>query len=294
MWSLIANLPQITLNLKLLFRRFFTVPGWITLSAILSGLFVLAALWLQRGSLPVSSLVSASMAQPSPIPSTEPGSRYQLTYQQWVALLGREAKVAAETSPKRLTVLAGDSLSLWFPSEMLPAGVTWLNQGISGETSAGLLQRLSLFDSTHPETVLVMIGINDLLRGVSEETLLANQREIIRHLKNVHPGVRIVMQSILPHTGNAAVKQTVPSALSNRLAAVSNRSIQILNEQLATIAKEEGVEYLDLYPDFSNAEGDLLPALSTDGLHLSSQGYWVWASRLQRFSQPGEKVGGSR
>jgi lysophospholipase L1-like esterase len=272
-----------------LFRRFFTVPGWITLSAILSGLFVLAALWLQRGSLPTSSLVSASMVQASPLPSPEPGSRYQLTYQQWVALLGREAKVAAETSPKQLTVLAGDSLSLWFPSEMLPPGVTWLNQGISGETSAGLLQRLSLFDRTHPETVLVMIGINDLLRGVSEETVLANQREIIRHLKNVHPDAKIVIQSILPHAGNHFAERT--SALSTRLAAVSNRSIRALNEQLATIAKEEGVEYLDLYPDFSDAEGDLQPALSTDGLHLSSQGYWVWASRLQRFSQSAKSIG---
>ncbi|UBF28018.1 GDSL-type esterase/lipase family protein [Kovacikia minuta CCNUW1] len=268
-------------------RRLFTIPGWITLSATLSGLFILAALWLHRDSLPVSSQVSASMVQPLPSPQPGLGDRHQLTYQQWVALLGREAKVAAEHSPRRLVVLAGDSLSLWFPPELLPSEVTWLNQGISGETSAGLLQRLSLFDKTRPETIFVMIGINDLLRGIRSETVLANQREIIRHLKTVHPRARIVVQSILPHGGKSG---SVPnnlqtSPLSDRLLAVSNRSIRSVNQQLAAIAKEEGVEYLDLYPDFSDSEGDLAPELSTDGLHLSPQGYWIWASRLQTFSR---------
>ncbi len=196
-------------------------------------------------------------------------------------------------------VLAGDSLSLWFPSELLPTESIWLNQGISGETSAGLLQRLHLFDATQPETVFVMIGINDLIRGARAETVLANQREIVRHLKSVHPRARIVIQSILPHGDRYSPdrsRDTVPQsylqlpALSDRLAGVPNDSIRALNQQLAAMAKEEKVEYLDLSLYFSDTEGNLRPDLSTDGLHLSPQGYWTWATHLKQFSQSSKKA----
>jgi len=43
--------------------------------------------------------------------------------------------------------------------------------------------------------------------------------------------------------------------------------------------------YLDLYPMFSDAEGNLQTELSTDGLHLNEQGYLVWRSALQLFGQ---------
>ncbi|MGA7933092.1 MAG: GDSL-type esterase/lipase family protein [Kovacikia sp.] len=269
-------------------RRLSTIPAWITLSAILSGLFFLVALLLHRASLSASSQIDAAIVPASPIFQPEPESRYRLTYEQWVSLLKREAKVAAKHSPKRLTVLAGDSLSLWFPPELLSPEVTWLNQGISGETSTGLLKRLRLFDDTQPESVFVMIGINDLLRGVSAQKLLANQRGIIRHLKMAHPHAQIVVQSILPHAGHAVPDPDNPQStvVGARLAAVSNRSIRALNQQLAAIAKAEGIKYLNLYPNFSDTEGNLRPELSTDGLHLSSQGYRIWASRLKTLNRP--------
>jgi lysophospholipase L1-like esterase len=129
----------------------------------------------------------------------ELGVRHKLTYQEWLDVLKREAEVAAGKSPENLTVLAGDSLSLWFPPELLPEDKNWLNQGISGETSNGLLKRLDLFDRTQPQTILVMIGINDLIRGISDEEILTNQRRIMRYLRRMHPQTQIVIQSILPH-----------------------------------------------------------------------------------------------
>ncbi|MBD2022466.1 G-D-S-L family lipolytic protein [Leptolyngbya sp. FACHB-36] len=250
---------------------------------------MLATLLLNRGS-PTPLQVNASaieVSQTAPTPKL--GPRLQLTYNQWVALLGREAKVAAEVRPMHLTVLAGDSLSLWFPDELLPVGRHWLNQGISGETSAGLLQRLKLFDQTQPDTVFVMIGINDLIRGVREETLLANQQEIIRHLKMAHPRSKLVVQSILPHAGDRLLDTTAPEAWASRLAAFSNDRIRSLNQQLAQIAKDERVNYLDLHPDFVDAQGNLRAELTTDGLHLSRAGYEVWRSRLQAVSLSGSQ-----
>jgi len=45
-----------------------------------------------------------------------------------------------------------------------------------------------------------MIGINDLLRGMTDETM-ENQRQIVRYLRQVHPDSQIVVQSILPYSG---------------------------------------------------------------------------------------------
>ncbi|NJP11487.1 MAG: G-D-S-L family lipolytic protein [Leptolyngbyaceae cyanobacterium RU_5_1] len=265
-----------------------------------SGLLVLATLLLwYRGNPIASSNVNAStIQQPSQLP-TEPelGPYHQLSYQQWLTILRREAAAIAQSHPQRLNVLAGDSLSLWFPQEFLPQGVTWLNQGISGETSVGLLRRLKFFDQTEPQIIFVMIGINDLIRGVSEETLVANHREIIRHLKAVHPRATIVVQSILPHGGDRASQRYLKSTLGDpapghnprpawvkRLPLIPNRQIRNLNQRLSEIAREERVDYLDLHTLFTDKEGDLRDDLSTDGLHLSQQGYTVWRSQLERFN----------
>ncbi|MBD2576791.1 lysophospholipase [Oscillatoria sp. FACHB-1406] len=208
------------------------------------------------------------------------GDTYTLNYQQWVALLAQEARVAAQNKPDNLYILLGDSISLWFPKELLPVGKTWLNQGISGETTLGLLRRLTSLDETEPKAIFVMIGINDLLKGISDDTILANQRLIVRYLKSAHPNTTIVMQSILPHGGEGATWEG-----RDRLLALPNQRIQGINDELRKIAESENVMYLNLYPIFANQQGQLKMDLSTDGLHLNQRGYALWNTALQVFIQ---------
>jgi lysophospholipase L1-like esterase len=233
----------------------------------------------------VPSAVSQSAAatrpsKPTADPEPDLGPRHQLNYQQWLVLLGQEAEVIATQEPKHLTILLGDSLSLWFPSEVLPPERKWLNQGISGETSMGLLNRLELLDKTEPEAIFVMIGINDLIQGVRDETILANQQLIIRYLQRIHPKAKIVVQSILPHGA-----ENVTWEGRDRLVSIPNSRIQEINERLKAIAKKEDVIYLDLYPLFADEKGNLKPELSSDGLHLSPQGYLVWRNALLVLNQ---------
>lgn len=263
------------------------VPAWALFSLAANGFLLLSVLLLLRGyrlpSLDKAS-AAATQSQPSrpPVAAVPPelGPRHQLTYEQWLTLLQQEAIAAAADHPKHLNILIGDSLSLWFPPELLPTEQNWLNQGISGETSAGLLHRLELFDAAQPETIFVLIGINDLIRGVGDAELLENQRRIIRDLQQVHPQAQIVLQSMLPHAGDRASWQG-----KERLRAISNDHIRELNQELRAIAAETGVHFLDLHPLFTDAQGNLRPELTTDGLHLSAQGYLVWRSALQLFRQ---------
>lgn len=226
------------------------------------------------------SAATTHVSYPVPAPSPQLGTRHQLTYQQWVALLKQEAEVTADQEPENLTILLGDSLSLWFPPELLPSERNWLNQGISGETSAGLLNRLELLDQTQPSAIFVMIGINDLIRGTRDETILANQKLIVRYLRQVHPQAQIVVQSILPHSAEEVTWEG-----RDRLLAISNSRIRKLNEKLKAIADSEGVIYLDLYPLFADFDGNLKRDLSTDGLHLNPQGYLVWRNALLVINQ---------
>lgn len=262
------------------------LPAWVLLSLSANViLFVILLASLPRQSAPqAASLPVENPATPpsAPLPqpkSIESGARHQLTYEQWLDQLAQEAKIAAEQKPDRLTVLAGDSISLWFPNDLLPEGRTWLNQGISGETSAGLIKRLSLFDQTEPETIFVMIGINDLLRGIPDQDVVENQRQIVQVLDKTHPKAQIVIQSILPRAADSIWEGR------DRLLAIPNSRIQTINQQLEAIAREEGVYFLDLYPLFANPDGNLRTDLTTDGLHLNPLGYQTWKIALQVYSR---------
>ena len=261
-------------------------PIWALLSlGVNVGLFLLVMLLFDRQLQPIAiplQVESWADRTAAPAPQTTPdlGPRHKLTYRQWVELLEKEAAFAAETQPERLSILAGDSIALWFPPELLPGDRIWLNQGISGETSVGLLQRLPLLDRTKPETIFVTIGINDLLKGVSDAELLENQWLIIRDLRWVHPETQIVIQSILPHSGEAATWEG-----RDRLLNIPNERIRQLNKQIEAIARQEGAYYLNLYSLFADEGGNLRSDLTTDGLHLSQKGYLVWSCALQLFSQ---------
>ncbi|MEH1967138.1 MULTISPECIES: SGNH/GDSL hydrolase family protein [unclassified Nostoc] len=191
----------------------------------------------------------------------------QLTYDDWKSLLALEARAIAQgQGANHLSILVGDSLSMWFPREKLPAGKLWLNQGISGDTSTGVLKRLGAFSATRPDVIYIMAGINDLRKGASDETILRNYRRIVRRLRQAHPQAQIIVQSILP----------------TRLPKLSNSRIRHINTQLTQIAKQEGANYLNIYSWFTDMEGNLRPELTTDGLHLSQEGYDVWRTALQQ------------
>ena len=273
-------------------------PTWVWCSLAANGLLSLTVgmLIVTNYRLPPDPQVSAAVTsttvnsiksnRPSPLfgeARTELlaiGRNHKWTYQQWVEQLQREAIAAANNRPERLTILVGDSLSLWFPSKLLPWDRNWLNQGISGETTVGLLKRLYLFDSTRPETIFVMIGINDLLHGVDNRIILANQRKIISQLRTVHPGSQIVVQSILPHSGESANWEG-----RDRLLQLSNSRIRKVNRSLKALADAEGAFYLNLYPLFTDAQGFLRSELSTDGLHLNDEGYQVWSTAIKMYSK---------
>jgi len=102
----------------------------------------------------------------------------------------------AQSAPVRLAVL-GDSLAAGYgikPEQSFPArleaalnaqgrNVTVLNQGVSGDTSAGGLDRLDWMLADKPDIVLVELGANDALRGIDPQVTEKNLSTIVERLK---------------------------------------------------------------------------------------------------------------
>jgi lysophospholipase L1-like esterase len=189
-----------------------------------------------------------------------------VTHDQWLALLKQEATAMTKGQGKnRLTVILGDSISQWLPNEQLSSDRFYLNQGISGDTTGGVLQRLSALDQVHPNTIYVMVGVNDLKNGKTDQEILANLQKIMQRLRQTHPQAKVIINSVLPTR-----LVTIPS----------DRTIP-LNQQISQLAEQEGVSYLALTSAFADSDGTLRREFTTDGLHLSPPGYAVWTSALR-------------
>jgi len=265
----------------LVLERLRKLPNWMLLSLAMNVLLFMAVMFSLRSNqlttsrrtsvIPQANASVADGSDPSFVPQL--GNRQYLHYQQWVELLYREAQANA-TAP-RLTVLLGDSISLWFPSNLLPGRRTWLNQAISGEHSDMMLNRLNALDGAEVDSIFLMIGINDLIAGKPENQVAQNVERAVRYLKRQHPDTDIVVQSILPHGAEHSTWEG-----RDRLLQLPNNRIQAVNTALAVMAREQDVIYLDLYPLFADGAGALRPDLTTDGLHLNEQGYLVWRTAI--------------
>lgn len=287
-----ANPLQRNPQLAFILRRLQEVPPWALLSLVMNGLLFITVLVVLRQLSQATDAVLpqanayASDRQAEQQGATEPdfkrqlGERHALEYQQWVELLQTEAKAAVAINAPRQNVLLGDSITLWYPPEMLPGRKTWLNQAISGENSGGLLNRLYVLDENDIEAFFIMVGINDMIWGGKDEDLAYNIRSIINYLQSAHPDAKIVVQSILPHGGENATWEG-----RDKLMTISPERIAAVNEKLGLVTAELGADYLNLYPLFADGEGYMRTDLTTDGLHLNQDGYMVWRTAIALYNE---------
>ena len=189
------------------------------------------------------------------------GTTGQPTDSQWRTLLTQEAAaVAAGQGPNRLEVVLGDSIGLWLPTETLPRDRLWLNQGISGDTTAGVLARLDALAPTRPTVIHLMVGVNDLKTNVPEAQIMGNLERMVTQLQRQHPQARLVLYSVLP----------------TRRDDISPGRVRSLNNHMAYLAAQRNVAYRDLQGLFRDEGGSLRADLTTDGIHLNNQGYALW------------------
>ena len=161
-------------------------------------------------------------------------------------------------------VFLGDSITEGARWDELFPGRPVKNRGINADTVDGVLCRLGDIISGQPAAVFILIGTNDLPWYMyhGNAIVLKTYAAILQRLQSESPHTRVFVQSILPR---------------HRMYA---RRIRGLNARLAQLAQRYGATYIDLFPHFAAPDGQLLPAITNDHLHLLADGYARWVEIL--------------
>lgn len=131
-------------------------------------------------------------------------------------------------------------------------GVPIRNAGISGDTTAGGLRRLTPDVLDHrPKIVVVELGANDAFRRVPVAETLRTLRTITRRIREAGSGV-VLLHLELPSLGGEAYR-----------------------DGYREIAKQEGAWLVEDFLD------GVVPGLTTDGLHPTEEGHARLAGRLE-------------
>ncbi|MBL7105534.1 MAG: G-D-S-L family lipolytic protein, partial [Bacteroidales bacterium] len=62
-----------------------------------------------------------------------------------------------------------------------------------------------------------------------------------------------------------------------------NTKIYKINNRLRFICKEKDLRFIDIHPDFLNKNGEMDAEYTYDGVHLTEQGYILWAELVQEY-----------
>jgi lysophospholipase L1-like esterase len=159
----------------------------------------------------------------------------------------------------------GDSLIEFFNWQGRFPDKEVFNYGIAGETAEGLLARLpNIIDRVQsPGLVMIMTGINNV--AMEDYGFLFTYEKIISRLRETYGQAIIAMTSLLPcdlfFLGDAVPR---------------------VNRRLLDIAQNNNILLLDLYPLFIDENSRAVTSyFEADGVHLSADGYEVWARALE-------------
>jgi acyl-CoA thioesterase-1 len=159
---------------------------------------------------------------------------------KWLAFLAFAASLWASDGERGTILILGDSLAAGSgvdPDEAFPAllqkkiedaGLKYeiVNAGVSGDTTAGGLRRIDWLLRRKVDILVLELGGNDGLRGISPATTRTNLQSIIDRTKSKYPNARIVIAGMQmpPNMGeeyNNAFRQVFPDlAKSNKAALI--------------------------------------------------------------------------
>ena len=139
--------------------------------------------------------------------------------------------------------------------------LTILNQGVSGDTSGDMLDRIETSVlRLNPDFIVISSGINDSLEQQHVENFQRNMEEMIRVISE-RTSARIILRTTSPVLGD-------------------NRIIRDeLNPVLTSLAKTHGLGFIDTFRMIDSGEYDY-PELMMDAYHPNGKGQEVIANTI--------------
>ena len=159
---------------------------------------------------------------------------------------------------QRRNFALGDSLIQAIDEDGLYSNVT--NWGVGHSTSHDLHKKVSNLSSLkNADTIFILIGINDIHRGIPIPTVIENIKQIVDELRL---SKKIVLVSLLPVGIDRKTSVQIMAKIKNLNSAIKNLS-----------ASHKNAKYLDAHCLFTNRKGFLNSTFDRgDGLHLNAVG----------------------
>lgn len=153
------------------------------------------------------------------------------------------------------------------------------NRGIGGDMTGGILYRIDEVINRKPNIIVLLIGINDISRGISTNTIVQNYSKILGTIKKSNPNCLVYTISILPVRKAYSIRRFFVD-LSYYITFVRsyniNYKVNEVNLSIQHLSKKYGYQFLNLNSQFVTL-GDsgfyLNPDLASDNVHLNKKGY---------------------
>jgi acyl-CoA thioesterase I len=206
---------------------------------------------------------------------------YRITAYVLAGLLmitGEAPVFAANTIQEKIVVLAlGDSLTAGFgvdaeenfPSRLQVkidhAGLAYkvVNAGVSGDTTAGGVRRINWLMKHKPQIVILALGANDGLRGLSTDEMRSNLETMIRISQENGARVLLAGMKALPNYGEDYILK--------------------FESVYPELAKKYDLVYL---PFLLEGVAGVREFTRPDGLHPTGSGYKIIADLVWQHLQP--------
>ncbi len=186
--------------------------------------------------------------------------------------------LSLQTMAEPVIVVLGDSISASYGMPVEQGWVSLLqkkllthhsryslyNASISGETSAGGLARIdALLNTQKPAIVLLQLGANDGLRGLSPVDMKSNLEEITRRAQNIGATVLLLSMKIPPNYGK--------------------RYVDLFYNVYPQLAQQLNITLVPFLLEDVALHNDLMQA---DGLHPNARAQAILADKIEPYLLP--------
>jgi len=233
----------------------------------LAALAMLAVVVVACGGQPRSSQVAVTPA-PSATPADAVVPSGAASALRYVALgdsytIGTEVGIDARW-PTQLVAALGSTP----PTLDLVA-----NLGVNGFTSRDVIDvELPQLDALRPEFLTLVVGVNDVVQGVSVDDFRRNVVAILDDLVRRVGAERVLVVTTPDYT-------VTPAGADYGDPATQAAAIRTNNEVLSGLAIARGIAVVDIYDLSLRAAGDR-SLVAGDGLHPSGAQYALWVARI--------------
>jgi len=147
-------------------------------------------------------------------------------------------------------------------------GENAVNLGFGGDKTQNLLWRITNGEIDHmsPEVTILLIGTNNA-QDYSPEDIAKGINAIVAVIKEKLPETRLIVHRIFPR-----------GDVNEPLRKVTDAASELIAQR--TDVSDPDFTYVDINGSFLDSEGNVFVELMPDGVHLSTEGYAIWANEI--------------